>query len=164
MNDLVYKTTTQPVTESAETPASWWQWTDQRIAAEAKAVSESVGLVLSEERRLHRREVEKAIAPLQREIIALRAQLDTLVLLSGAKPADLADGIANLKTPGPPGRQGLVGPRGARGARGEAAPTIVGWRIDPERYVAFSLMSDGRPGPLLQLRPLFEQFQKETSG
>jgi len=55
--------------------------------------------------------------------------------------------------------RGLPGPRGERGA---SAPTIRDWQIDRERYVATPLMSDGRDGPPLELRGLFEQFFSEV--
>jgi hypothetical protein len=66
--------------------------------------------------------------------------------------------------PGPMGERGEPGPCGERGLPGQAGPTIVGWRIDGERYRATPLMSDGREGPTLELRPLFEQYHTESSG
>src|SRR5262249_32410035 len=57
------------------------------------------------------------------------------------------------------GERGLPGPRGDAGASGA---TIVGWKIDRERYVATPAMSDGRDGPPLELRGLFEQFFLEA--
>jgi hypothetical protein len=57
------------------------------------------------------------------------------------------------------GERGLPGPRGDAGASGA---TIVGWKIDRERYVATPAMSDGRDGPPLELRALFEQFLSEV--
>ena len=66
--------------------------------------------------------------------------------------------------PGPTGESGEPGPRGERGLPGQAGPTILNWRIDPERYRAMPLMSDGREGPTLELRPLFEQYHTESSG
>jgi hypothetical protein len=63
--------------------------------------------------------------------------------------------------PGPKGESGEPGPPGERGLPGQ---TILSWRIDPERYRATPLMSDGREGPTLELRPLFEQYHTESSG
>jgi hypothetical protein len=60
---------------------------------------------------------------------------------------------------GEKGERGLIGPRGERGA---AAPTIVGWKIERERYVATPIMSDGSEGPPLELHGLFEQFLSEV--
>src|SRR5258708_26923296 len=50
---------------------------------------------------------------------------------------------------GEKGERGLPGPRGDPGTSGA---TIVGWKIDPERYVAMPVMSDGSDGPPLDLR------------
>src|SRR5262249_21145857 len=123
--DLVYKTHVEPMTESAEASTSWWGWVDTRINRELEAVTESVGEILSEERQAHRQEIEKALAPLQRELAELRGQISTLVLLSGAKPADLASAIEAAKAPGPRGLQGPAGPKCARGERGVTGPSIV---------------------------------------
>jgi hypothetical protein len=60
---------------------------------------------------------------------------------------------------GEKGERGLPGPRGDAGASGA---TIVGWKIERERYVATPVMSDGRDGPPLELRGLFEQFLLEA--
>jgi hypothetical protein len=38
----------------------------------------------------------------------------------------------------------------------------IGWKIDRERYVATPVMSDGRDGPPLEMRGLFEQFYLEA--
>jgi hypothetical protein len=111
----------------------------------------AIGEVLVDERQLHRRETEKMLEPLRRELAELRGQISTLVLLSGAKPADLASAIEAAKTPGPPGAQGPAGRRGERGYRGEVGPSIVGWALDRERYLAYPLMSTGKPGPALQV-------------
>jgi len=87
--------------------------------------------------------------------------------------------IALKDAPGPcPGSgwqllasQGKRGVAGARGERGERGPkgdpglsgvTICDWKIDRARYVATPVMSDGREGPPLELRALFEQFLHET--
>src|SRR5262245_33279203 len=165
--DLVFKTTySQPVesTASAENPTSWWEWTIQRLDAEVDAVTESVGRVIGEERQRRRQEVAKALEPLRHQLVELRAQIDTLIRLSGSQPTDLKEAIEAAKTPGPPGPQGPPGRRGERGVRGEPAPTIVSWALDRERFLAYPLLSTGKPGPILQLRGLFEQFQKETGG
>jgi hypothetical protein len=60
---------------------------------------------------------------------------------------------------GEKGERGHPGPRGDAGASGAS---IVGWKIDRERYVATPAMSDGRDGPPLELRGLFEQFWLEA--
>jgi hypothetical protein len=60
------------------------------------------------------------------------------------------------------GRQGDRGERGERGPAGPPAPSILAWEIDRKAYAAIPVMSDGVSGPVLSLRPLFEQFQAET--
>jgi hypothetical protein len=64
--------------------------------------------------------------------------------------------------PGPKGKRGELGQRGKHGLPGQAAPTILLWQIDCERYQATPLMSDGTEGPTLELRPLFDQFHNEA--
>ena len=76
---------------------------------------------------------------------------------------------------GPQGERGECGARGERGKRGErgergpkgdaplSPPLIKEWRIDQDRYIATPQMSDGRDGPPLDLRPLFERFMDETA-
>jgi Collagen triple helix repeat (20 copies) len=87
--------------------------------------------------------------------------------------------IARSDNPGPcpgdgwqvmtQGKRGVAGERGAqgeRGPKGDPAPAVTiirGWKLDRERYVATPVMSDGREGPSLELRALFEQFQTETT-
>ncbi len=61
------------------------------------------------------------------------------------------------------GTIGEKGERGPKGDKGETGATISDWKIDRERYVATPVMSDGRDGPPLELRELFEQFLFETS-
>src|SRR5262249_13081399 len=113
-NDLVFKTTySQPVesTAPAENPTSWWEWTDQRIDAQLQALPESIGEIVAKERTRTERVCQKDLEPLRRELAELKGQISTLILLSGAKPADLKSAIEELKTPGP---RGLEGPPGRR--------------------------------------------------
>ena len=51
---------------------------------------------------------------------------------------------------------------GERGPTGLSGVTICEWKIDRARYVATPVMSDGREGPPLELRGLFEQFLKDA--
>jgi hypothetical protein len=39
---------------------------------------------------------------------------------------------------------------------------IASWQIDRANYIAVPVMSDGREGPPLELRSLFEQFHTEA--
>jgi hypothetical protein len=63
---------------------------------------------------------------------------------------------------GPVGQTGERGERGAKGDAGLSGVTIRDWKIDRARYVATPLMSDGREGPPLELRELFEQFLRDA--
>jgi len=66
------------------------------------------------------------------------------------------------------GKRGVAGEKGERGERGPkgdpglSGVTICEWKIDRARYVATPVMSDGREGPPLELRGLFEQFLKDA--
>jgi hypothetical protein len=60
---------------------------------------------------------------------------------------------------GEKGERGSPGPKGDAGASGA---TIREWKIDRARYLAIPVMSDGRDGPQLELRGLFEQFFSEV--
>jgi hypothetical protein len=69
------------------------------------------------------------------------------------------DGWQLLSRQGRPGLRGETGERGLRGEkgqRGEPGATVVSWQLDRERYRVSPLMSDGKVGPLLELRGLFE--------
>lgn len=59
------------------------------------------------------------------------------------------------------GRIGERGPPGPAGPQGREAPSIVDWRCDG--YQVMPLMSDGRMGPALDLRALFELYHTEVS-
>jgi hypothetical protein len=70
--------------------------------------------------------------------------------------------IASQGKRGPPGDRGERGAPGPQGDPGLSGATIRDWKIDRERYVATPVMSDGRDGPQLELRGLFEQFFSEV--
>jgi hypothetical protein len=80
--------------------------------------------------------------------------------------------IAKKDNPGPcPGAgwqliasQGKRGDKGGRGLQGiPGVPVVIQkWRLDRDNYIAVPVMSDGREGPPLELRPLFEQFHNEA--
>ena len=80
--------------------------------------------------------------------------------------------IAKTDNPGPcPGAgwqliasQGKRGDKGERGLQGiPGVPVVIQkWRLDRDNYIAVPVMSDGREGPPLELRSLFEQFHTEA--
>jgi Collagen triple helix repeat (20 copies) len=69
---------------------------------------------------------------------------------------------------GQPGAKGAKGERGDRGDRGEpgrdgkAAREIVAFREDRDTYTITLIYNDGSDGPVINLRPLFEQYQSEV--
>ena len=93
-----------------------------------------------------------------------------VVALNGGSFVALKDAPGPCPGPGwqliaSQGKRGAAGEKGERGPRGDAGAsgvTIVGWKIERERYVATPVMSDGREGPPLELRGLFEQFFSEV--
>jgi hypothetical protein len=52
------------------------------------------------------------------------------------------------------GENGERGPRGEKGEKGEPGTTVVSWQLDRQRYRVSPLMSDGKVGPMLELRRL----------
>jgi hypothetical protein len=93
-----------------------------------------------------------------------------VVALNGGSFVALKDAPGPCPGPGwqliaSQGRRGSPGEKGERGEQGYmglSGATIREWKIDRERYVATPVMSDGRDGPPLELRGLFEQFLLET--
>jgi len=64
---------------------------------------------------------------------------------------------------GPRGRPGPQGERGADGKPGVPAPTLKGWKLDRRHFLAIPIMSDGKEGPALELRALFEGAEDSTA-
>jgi hypothetical protein len=76
------------------------------------------------------------------------------------------DGWQLLVSRGKTGDKGQPGPRGERGDKGERGAdgvTVISWQLDREPYRVSPLMSDGKVGPMLELRGVFEQFLSETT-
>jgi hypothetical protein len=81
-------------------------------------------------------------------------------------PGFPGDGWQLMSRSGSRGPAGEIGPRGRkgeRGARGEDAPEITGWHLERETYRVFPVFADGKMGPELNLRGLFEQYQVDIS-
>jgi hypothetical protein len=121
----------------------------------------------------------EVVARLQREIIAeAKALLDQALAMrvrgtyqAGTKYARgdmvVLDGgsfLARKDDPGPcpsshwqlMSKQGQRGIAGEKGPPGRDAPRIVSWKLDRQHYLAIPVMSDGKEGPALELRALFE--------
>jgi hypothetical protein len=60
--------------------------------------------------------------------------------------------------------QGKRGDKGERGLQGiSGVPVVIQkWGLDRNNHIAVPVMSDGREGPPLELRALFEQFHTEA--
>ena len=65
--------------------------------------------------------------------------------------------------PGEQGPAGEPGPRGMLGPKGEPGAVLSSWHIEREAYTVTPILSDGRKGPSLNLRKLFEQFNGEIT-
>jgi len=90
-----------------------------------------------------------------------------LVTLNGSEWRARRDGPGELPGDGwaMAGQVGKSGKPGDKGERGPAGPpgqtiTIADWLI--EDYRAVPVMSDGKPGPALDLRGLFELYHREA--
>ena len=69
--------------------------------------------------------------------------------------------IARRNNPGPCPGEGwqLMARQGTRGIAGERGPPgreIKSWKVDRQHFLVIPVMSDGREGPVLELRALFE--------
>jgi hypothetical protein len=73
--------------------------------------------------------------------------------------------VAKRNNPGPlPGdgwqlmaKQGQRGIAGPQGIAGRDARQIIGWKVDRQHFIVIPVMSDGKEGPALELRALFDQ-------
>jgi hypothetical protein len=127
---------------------------------EFETLGTAMKVALEGDEDLHR-ELHTKIVGLETEIARLRAT----VAEAQSKVSELSFVSERLRIenkgpqglPGPMGRDGHDGRPGARGERGErgetgsAAPMIVGWRIDSDRYLVTPQYSDGSSGPPLNL-------------
>jgi len=88
-----------------------------------------------------------------------------LVMLGGSEWRARHDAPGALPGPGwalsaSAGKAGQKGEQGQRGPAGSAA-TIAGWTVHD--FHAIPVMSDGKEGAALDLRPLFEQYHAEAA-
>ena len=67
-----------------------------------------------------------------------------------------------ISQPGKTGPKGERGFAGARGPQGESGATFLCWKIDKKNFVAIPLMTNGREGPRLHLRELFEEYHSQA--
>ena len=90
------------------------------------------------------------------DVVALNG--GSFIALKDAPGPCPGSGWQLLASQGKRGVAGEKGERGPQGSPGSSGATIREWKIDRARYVATPVMSDGREGPPLELRGLFEQF------
>ena len=55
-----------------------------------------------------------------------------------------------------------MGPQGAKGEPADPAVSVVGWAADYENYRVLPRLLNGEVGPIIELRELFAQYQRET--
>jgi hypothetical protein len=98
------------------------------------------------------------IGALQNENKSLRLILENLrVTQRGERGID-----GDRGPPGRDGRDGAQGPPGPKGSRGQRGFETTGWLINEAEYCITPLYYDNSQGPTLNLRGLFEQFQRDT--
>ena len=81
----------------------------------------------------------------------------------GVCPGDGWQLVSRSGRRGATGKVGTRGRKGERGTRGEDGREIISWHLERKTYRAFPVYQDGRMGPELNLRGLFEQYCEETS-
>jgi hypothetical protein len=79
------------------------------------------------------------------------------------RPADDGGGWMMLAGKGPQGQTGKAGPMGPKGDKGEPEPRLHSWEVDAPSYSAIGVFTDGSVLPPIELRPMFAQFQRETT-
>ena len=70
--------------------------------------------------------------------------------------------LASKGSRGDRGVQGLPGVPGQQGESGKVASLISEWQVDLKAYTITPVLTDGRTGPPLQLRDLFQQFLNDV--
>jgi hypothetical protein len=99
--------------------------------------------------------VNEQLSKLQAEIASLRGQIEGI-------------NTRERGPQGPQGERGVQGRRGPKGDRGDSGlsprvPTLRTWFIEREKFRATPVMSDGSHGPAIELRSLFEEYNKATA-
>jgi hypothetical protein len=146
---------------ATEGSGGWTNFVEARLLEERQFLTEVVAMLQREFEATAKRVVGEAMAQKIRGTYA-RTEIyapGDVVALDGA--SFMAKRSAPGLCPGPDwqlvARQGQRGIAGERGAPGRDAATITSWLVDREHFVVIPVMSDGRQGPALELRALFEQ-------
>jgi hypothetical protein len=150
-----------PAREGAD---GWVNFVESRVAEESEFLRDVVAHALAE---FHTKIIDACKALITEKLSQrIRGTFSARekYTLGDVVALDGASFIARRDDPGScPGagwqllaRQGSRGIAGERGAPGRDAPTIKSWKVDRQRYLVIPVMSDGREGPVLELRALFE--------
>ena len=105
-----------------------------------------------------RAQFENKVAALKNENQSLRLILENLRITQRGERGNDGD----RGPPGQDGRDGSVGPPGPKGSRGQRGFETTGWLINEAEYCITPLFYDNSQGPTLNLRGLFEQFNRDT--
>ena len=95
-------------------------------------------------------------------VAELKSQVSELAFVSERLRIE-ARGPAGERGPmGRDGRDGAQGPQGPKGSRGQRGFETTGWLVNEAEYCITPLFYDNSQGPTLNLRGLFEQFNRDT--
>jgi hypothetical protein len=148
----------------------WNNWLEARLLQERDFNQTVLGQIIADPRRefleTAKGIIDKALTQRVRGTFNAKTSYGALDIVA----CDGASFLARRDNPGPcPGegwqliaKQGQRGVAGEKGEPGRDAPHIVKWQLDQATYTAIPVLSDGRMGAQLELRPLFQQFLTET--
>lgn len=119
------------------------------------------GLVADLRSEVARIELENA--RLKAAVSELTAKVETLTFISERLRLENKGAAGERGPMGRDGHDGARGQRGERGERGPAGPRITNFEADDEQFSVTLHTSDGRSGPTMRLRSLFERFAEEIS-
>ena len=135
-------------------------WQAQRDTARVPGAQDWVCLARSGNSLTPRGTFDESVSYRRLDVVALNG--GSFIALKDAPGLCPGPGWQLIASQGKRGAAGEKGERGPRGDAGASGATIVGWKIDRERYVATPVMSDGSEGPPLELSGLFERFFSEV--
>ena len=148
---------------ASASPASapgFGEYRDPVVAVVAESSELLLGL-MDETRAFFESKIAKldnTIGALQNENKNLRLILENLrITQRGERGID-----GDRGPPGRDGRDGAQGPAGPKGSRGQRGFERTGWLINEAEYCITPLYYDNSQGPTVNLRGLFEQFQRDT--
>jgi hypothetical protein len=102
------------------------------------------------------RELERQISALEVKLAELRGALNQV----NERERGPAGARGERGVRGPPGQPG---PKGDAGLSAMPTPVIKRWIVDRARYRAVPVLSNNTCGAAIELRGLFEEFNKQTA-